>query len=92
MDCTFLVPKFHLPAHILECQLQFSFNTTPGVGRTDAEGVEGTWGEINAIGRFTWGMGPGSRADYLDDFSGDRNWKKTTRLGEFGLHGADESN
>jgi Kyakuja-Dileera-Zisupton transposase len=24
----FLVPKFHLPAHIDECQLQFSFNYT----------------------------------------------------------------
>jgi hypothetical protein len=82
MDCKFLVPKFHLPAHILECQLNFSFNTTPGVGRTDAEAVERTWAEMNAIGKFTREMGPGSRSDYINDFSSDRNWKKTIRFGE----------
>jgi hypothetical protein len=81
MDCAFLVPKFHLPAHILECQLNFSFNTAPGVGRTDAEAVERTWADMNAIGKFTREMGPGSRADYIDDFSGDRNWKRTIRFG-----------
>ena len=31
-DLMFLVPKFHLPAHILLCQWSFSFNWTKGVG------------------------------------------------------------
>ncbi|KAF6742729.1 hypothetical protein DFP72DRAFT_1081492 [Ephemerocybe angulata] len=35
LDFKFLVPKFHLPAHILQCQLNFSHNLTPRVGRTD---------------------------------------------------------
>jgi len=36
-DVTFLVPKFHLPAHVASCQWSFSFNWTKGVGRTDGE-------------------------------------------------------
>lgn len=32
---TFLVPKFHLPAHIEACNLKFSFHLTPEVGQTD---------------------------------------------------------
>jgi len=39
-DVTFLVPKFHLPAHIPSCQWSFSFNWTKGVGRTDGEEPE----------------------------------------------------
>jgi hypothetical protein len=27
-NVVFLVPKFHLPAHIEECNIQFSFNLT----------------------------------------------------------------
>ena len=34
---TYLVPKFHLPAHIADCNLLFFFNLTRGVGRTDGE-------------------------------------------------------
>ncbi|KAF8198417.1 hypothetical protein BJ912DRAFT_1020430 [Pholiota molesta] len=32
--------KFHLPAHIAECNLNFSFNLTKHVGRTDGEAPE----------------------------------------------------
>jgi hypothetical protein len=65
----------------LERQLNFSFNTTPGVGHTDAEAVERTWAEMNSIRKFTREMGPGSRSDYIDDFSGNRNWKRTIHFG-----------
>jgi hypothetical protein len=34
---TYLVPKFHLPAHITKCQTAFSFNYNKGVGRTEGE-------------------------------------------------------
>ncbi|KAG1894512.1 uncharacterized protein F5891DRAFT_1255199 [Suillus fuscotomentosus] len=37
---TFLVPKFHLPAHIACCQNRFSFNFIKGVGRTNGEAPE----------------------------------------------------
>jgi len=79
---TFLVPKFHLPAHIEFCHNNFSFNLTKGVGRTDGEGVERGWEHINPLASSTKEMGPGSRQDTLDDHFGDRNWKKTVGLVE----------
>ncbi|KAJ7148836.1 hypothetical protein C8R46DRAFT_855995, partial [Mycena filopes] len=36
----FLVPKFHLPAHIEACNIKFSFNLTRDVGQTDGEAPE----------------------------------------------------
>ncbi|EIW81903.1 hypothetical protein CONPUDRAFT_54452, partial [Coniophora puteana RWD-64-598 SS2] len=77
----FLVPKFHLPAHILSCRTRFSFNFTPGVGRTDGEAPERGWANINPVASSTKEMGPGHRKDTLNDFFGDWNWKKTTGLG-----------
>ncbi|KAG0693225.1 hypothetical protein DFH29DRAFT_985543 [Suillus ampliporus] len=68
---TFLVPKFHLPAHIAKCQTSFSFNFIKGVGCTDGEAPE----------RGTCEMGPGSRCDMLDDHFNDWNWKKICAMG-----------
>ncbi|KAG1718746.1 hypothetical protein EDB19DRAFT_1649704, partial [Suillus lakei] len=45
----FLVPKFHLPAHILSCQTTYSFNFIKGVRRTDGEAPECGWADINPI-------------------------------------------
>ncbi|KAF8176561.1 hypothetical protein BJ912DRAFT_1024344 [Pholiota molesta] len=80
MNLTTLVPKFHLPAHVLECQTSFSFNLVPGVGRTDGEAPERGWSEINAVATSTKEMGPGSRRDTLDDHFGARNWRKITQI------------
>ncbi|KIK34338.1 hypothetical protein CY34DRAFT_98209 [Suillus luteus UH-Slu-Lm8-n1] len=77
---TFFVPKFHLPAHIQQCQTRFSFNFTPGVGRTDGEAPERGWANINPVASSTKEMGPGARRDTLDDFFGDWNWRKITNL------------
>ncbi|KAH7906366.1 hypothetical protein BJ138DRAFT_1016340 [Hygrophoropsis aurantiaca] len=77
----FLVPKFHLPAHVEKCQAAFSFNFTNGVGRTDGEAIERGWANINPVSSSTKAMGPGSRCDTLDDHFGDWNWKKTVGLG-----------
>ncbi|KAF7966740.1 hypothetical protein HWV62_37241 [Athelia sp. TMB] len=81
---TYLVPKFHLPAHIERCQTVFSFNFTRFVGRTDGEAPEHGWSDINAVATSTQEMGPGSpmpptfvrkikdtvpeRAQHVDDF------------------------
>lgn len=78
----FLVPKFHLPAHIEQCHTSFSFNLTPGVARTDGEAPERGWAHINPVGPSTKEMGPGSRRDTLDDHFGDWNWKKVTGMGK----------
>ena len=79
---TYLVPKFHLPAHISRCQTQYSFNFHQHVGRTDGEAPERGWSHINPIATSTCEMGPGARIDTLNDHFGDSNWKKTYTMGE----------
>ncbi|KAG1760000.1 hypothetical protein EDD22DRAFT_980836 [Suillus occidentalis] len=59
----FFVPKFHITAHIPACQTNFSFNWTPGVGRTDREAPECGWADINHIASSTKEMGPGSQLE-----------------------------
>lgn len=77
-----LVPKFHLPAHIEKCQLDFSFNYTKYVGRTDGEAPERGWSKINGLTASAREMGPGSRRDTLEDHMGDSNWKKIVGMGK----------
>ncbi|TFK60104.1 hypothetical protein BDN72DRAFT_779836, partial [Pluteus cervinus] len=77
----YLVPKFHLPAHISSCQTQYSFNLHKWVGRTDGEAPERGWSHINPIALSTCEMGPGSRRDTIDDHLGDYTWKKTNTMG-----------
>ncbi|KAJ8472566.1 hypothetical protein ONZ45_g16612 [Pleurotus djamor] len=73
---TYLVPKFHLFAHRSACHVEYSFNLTPRVGRTDGESPERGWAAMNPIASSTKEMGPGSRRDTLDDHFGDYNWRK----------------
>ncbi|KAF8839151.1 hypothetical protein BDN67DRAFT_982034, partial [Paxillus ammoniavirescens] len=81
MLISFLVPKFHLPAHIAQCQWEFSFNWQLGVARTDGEAPERGWADINRVASSTKQMGPGHRQDILDDHFRDWNWKKLVGLG-----------
>ena len=75
------IPKFHLPAHVRECQWKYSFNYIQGGARTDGEAPERGWSTLNAVVSSTKEMGPGHRQDTLDDLIGDSNWKKTIGLG-----------
>ncbi|KAF7349654.1 CxC2 domain-containing protein [Mycena sanguinolenta] len=77
----FLVPKFHLPAHIEKCNIDFSFNLTPFVGRTDGEAPERGWADANRLANSTSISGPGARRDTLDAHFQYSNWKKIVRLG-----------
>lgn len=79
-DVDFLVPKFHLPAHVQLCQLAFSHNLNPRVGRTDGEAPERGWAKTNRLSYSTREMGPGSRRDTMDDEFGDMNWVKYVDL------------
>ncbi|KAJ7798239.1 hypothetical protein B0H14DRAFT_3492715 [Mycena olivaceomarginata] len=54
----FLVPKFHLPAHVEQCNINFSFNLTPFVGRTDGEAPERGWADTNWLANSTRVSGP----------------------------------
>jgi hypothetical protein len=78
----FLVPKFHLPAHIEACNIVFSFNLTPFVGRTDGEAPERGWADANRLANSTNISGPGARRDALDVHFQYWNWKKTVKLGK----------
>ncbi|KAF7367039.1 CxC2 domain-containing protein [Mycena sanguinolenta] len=78
---TFLVPKFHLPAHIESCNLKYSFNLTRFVGQTDGEAPERGWADANPLARSTKEMGPGFRRDTVDDHFNDWNHKKIIALG-----------
>ncbi|KAG1768259.1 hypothetical protein EV702DRAFT_1253460 [Suillus placidus] len=54
----FLVPKFHLPAHIFACQITYSHNLVKGMGHTDGEAPERGWANINPVATSTHEMGP----------------------------------
>jgi len=84
VDIRFLVPKFHLPAHIEKCQQSFSFNYARFVGRTDGEAPERGWSDLNGLSYSTREMGPGARQDTIEDHLGDWNWKKIIAMGKPG--------
>ncbi|KZP03688.1 hypothetical protein FIBSPDRAFT_915265 [Athelia psychrophila] len=69
-DFIFLIPKFHLPAHIERCHTSFSFNLTRGVGRTDGEAPERGWSNINPLSASAKQMGPASFRETIDDHFG----------------------
>lgn len=81
VEIRFLVPKFHLPAHIPACRNRFAFMLTPGAGLGDGEAPERGWGELNPLATSTREMGPGTRRDTLDYHFGDYNWRKIIHLG-----------
>lgn len=87
----FLVPKFHLPAHIEACNLRFSFNLTRDVGQTDGEAPERGWANANPLAGSTKEMGPGARRDTLNEHFNDWNWKKIIALGKHSTSGAKRS-
>jgi hypothetical protein len=82
----FLVPKFHLPAHVEQCRLNFSFNYTKNVGRTDGESPERGWVKLNILAPSMREMGPGRRRDTIDCNIGDENWKKFFGTGKRSIH------
>ncbi|KAJ7229225.1 hypothetical protein C8J57DRAFT_1534542 [Mycena rebaudengoi] len=87
----FLVPKFHLPAHIESCNVRFSFNLTRYVGQTDGEAPERGWANANPLAGSTKEMGPGSRRDHLDDHFNDWNYKKIVAFGRMMLRKMQEA-
>lgn len=70
------IPKFHEPAHQQKNHHEFSCNLIWGIGACDCEGPERFWGGHNGLGGSTRTMGPGMRADTLDNHWGFWNWLK----------------
>lgn len=80
-ESRFVVPKFHLPAHIPNCQTRFAFMFTTGAGLGDGEAPERGWAYSNPLAPSTREMGPGTRRDTLDFHYGNYNWVRITGLG-----------
>ncbi|KAJ7763712.1 hypothetical protein B0H16DRAFT_1454979 [Mycena metata] len=80
--CVFLIPKFHLPAHIEACNILFSFHLTLWVGMTDGEAPERGWAMLNPLASSTAEMGPGNRRDAINHAFNDMNHKKILGLGK----------
>lgn len=79
----YVIPKLHIGSHKLYCQLTYSLNFLPGVGRTDGEGIERSWAAMNPVANSTKEMGPGSRHDTLDDHWSFWNWRKIVTMGTY---------
>ncbi|KAK0440544.1 hypothetical protein EV421DRAFT_1737210 [Armillaria borealis] len=80
-DFVYLIPKFHLPAHIPSCHVKYSFNKTPFVGETDGEAPERSWSRLNQLAASLKVMDPGGYLNTLDDHIGDYNYRKTALMG-----------
>jgi hypothetical protein len=75
------VPKFHLPAHGASCHTPWSLNYAVDVGRTDGEGVERDWAELNWLATQTFEMGPGARHQMLNDHFNHVNFRRVCGFG-----------
>ncbi|KAK0444170.1 hypothetical protein EV421DRAFT_1903278 [Armillaria borealis] len=60
VEVCFGIPKCHCKGHKRPCQCRFSMNIQI-VGRTDGEGIERTWAEVNMVANSTKEMGPGNQ-------------------------------
>ncbi|KAJ7635987.1 hypothetical protein DFH06DRAFT_1002998, partial [Mycena polygramma] len=72
----FVIPKMHIHAHTMACQLRFSLNWTRGSAQTDGEGIEREWASIGGVATSTRDMGPGARHGVLDCQWSYWNWQK----------------
>ncbi|EIM90992.1 uncharacterized protein STEHIDRAFT_44851, partial [Stereum hirsutum FP-91666 SS1] len=81
INILFVVPAFHLEAHIEKCKPLFSPRFSRWLALTEFEAIERIWAILNGAAFSTKEMRPGHRRDTLDDFCGYANWTKTIKLG-----------
>ncbi|VDC00223.1 unnamed protein product [Peniophora sp. CBMAI 1063] len=80
-NISFVVPKFHLYAHKVWCQLRYAFLYLRGVAMTDGEAPERLWSSVNSAAPSLKEMSPGGNNDVMDDIFGAYNWMKTCTIG-----------
>ncbi|KAK0472143.1 hypothetical protein IW261DRAFT_1424536 [Armillaria novae-zelandiae] len=78
----YLVPKFHLPDHIKDCQEKYCMSFHRHVSENDGEAPEHSWAISNGVVASTREMGPGHRRKKLDQHFGDFNWQKNVSQGD----------
>lgn len=74
------IGKLHWHGHKQEGHSQFSLNYKPHNARTDGEGIERRWWDIQPIVASTKMMGPGSRQGTLNDQWNYANHRKLVNL------------
>ena len=79
----YAIGKLHWHGHKEDGHSRFSLNYIPGSGRTDGEGIERRWWDIQPIATSTRMMGPGGRQGTLNDVWGFANWVKLIELGAY---------
>ncbi|KAK7022477.1 CxC2 domain-containing protein [Favolaschia claudopus] len=82
INLQFGLPVWHAASHNEDCQNQNSLSFRPGVGRSDGEGVERTWGVLNTASYSTKDAGVGVRADALEAKIDNHNFLKNIGQGE----------
>lgn len=82
-ELRYAIGKLHWHGHKKEGHSRFSLNYLFGSNRTDGEGVERRWWDIQPIANSTKMMGPGGREATLNDVWGFANWLKTIGLRTF---------
>ena len=80
-DIAYGILKLHFGAHRTHRHSQYSLNLLLGTARTDGEGIERRWWEVQPIASATVGMGPGQRQNVLEDQLGYSNWRKFVNMG-----------
>ncbi|KAJ6512421.1 hypothetical protein C8R45DRAFT_1206552 [Mycena sanguinolenta] len=70
------LPVWHAGSHNESCQNDNSLSFKVGVGKTDGEGVERTWGSLNPVAYHTKDAGLGQRADTLEGVIDNHNFLK----------------
>jgi hypothetical protein len=77
------LPIWHGKGHGPDCESENSMGNQPGAGKTDAEGNERNWAELNTASYQTRVMSQGHRQDVLEDIMDHMNFTKNMRLCEY---------
>ncbi|KAJ7715461.1 hypothetical protein B0H16DRAFT_1667065 [Mycena metata] len=82
LEMQFALPVWHASAHESACATKNSLSYMPGAGKTDGEGIERTWSELNPAAWSTKEMGNGARHDALEDRIDHHNWERNISQGD----------
>ncbi|KAJ7916471.1 hypothetical protein B0H13DRAFT_2231608 [Mycena leptocephala] len=75
------LPVWHASSHETECSNENSLSFLVGVGKSDGEGVERTWADLNPAVFHIKEMGVGNCADTLEDKIDSHNFLKNLTHG-----------
>jgi hypothetical protein len=78
----YVLPKFHIYNHGLQCVLNYSLNFLRWSAASDLEDPERWWAHINPVSMSTKEMSEGSCHDTIDDHARAWNWRKITGFGK----------